>query len=608
MADVRNTSIPSAIFRPAAEPVTFDRTVGLFSSPRTGADPFSFAVLFASPWGLEEMCTRKFWRIIAEKLADRGIASLRFDYSGTGDALDRVDFESGLSVWSDSLVAASDQLKALSGCENIVVISQGLGAVITAKAAADLPGLAAIAFLAPVVSGRQHLRELAVWSRVVDENLGLSQEQRVSDRVSIASFTMPSGVAEEVRKINLTALDNSPAPLALVVGRVDRPADREFAARLQSLGIEVTEQVFEGYDQLVSNPAISKLPLRAADRLVDWAASLPSTTGQSSVSPPVASAKPLTGDGFRELPVRLGKGDRLFGVVCEPLQPRMGATVLFLTSAYDRHAGWGRTTVMMARALARSGIASLRFDTANAGDSPPVLGLPEQVLYDSCQNADVSEAVDYLESRGLGPVVAAGRCSGAYLGLQAALTDARIVGVVSVNPAVFRWRPGRSVEEAIVKGTRRLEDYGQRVLRTETFRRLLRGEIDIRRAGVNILKGVSARIANRLLHAFRGILPEGQAIYAMFRTLRQRGVPVALIYSENDLGLEQHDFYFGHDGSGFARFPDVTSTIIPNADHNLTPEHARAAYLKAVEEMALRVTRSRRPEDEISERDGPLAA
>ncbi|WP_052182993.1 lysophospholipase [Rhizobium sp. YS-1r] len=573
--------------RPASEPLTFGGTIGLFAPACAGTKPSGLAVLFASPWGLEEMCTRKFWRIISEKLADRGIPSLRFDYPGTGDALDGVDFKNGLGVWSDSLVAASTHLKALSGCERIAVVSQGLGAVVAAKAAEKIEGLEAIAYLAPVVSGRLHVRELAVWSRVVDENLGLPEEQRQKAGVSIASLTMPAEVAEEVRKVNLMTADRVPALRTLVVGRADRPGDHDFATHLRGLGADVIEQVFQGYERLVSNPAISKLPLPVAENLVDWIAALPVEphSVRESQRPAIV---PLAGDRFAETPVRFGSNSRLSGVLCEPLHGRAGATVLFLTSAYDRHAGWGRTTVTMARALARSGIASLRFDTAGAGDSPPVSGRPEQVLYHSSQNADVSEAIDFLEARRLTPVVTSGRCSGAYLGFQASLVEPRIAGNVSVNPAVFRWRPGRSVEDAIINGTRSLDDYGKRALRIETFKRILKGEVDVLAAVRNIVNGIGSRIRNKLLHVFCAVLPEGRAIYGAFRALHQRGMPVSLIYSENDLGLEQYDFYFGRDGSGLSRFPNVSSTIIPDADHNLTPDHAREIYLDTLRKMAFR--------------------
>ena len=609
MTDARSTSRLSGDALPlpprsAAEPLTFGDTIGLFTAPSAGSKPSSVAVLFASPWGLEELCTRKFWRIIAEYLSDRGIASLRFDYPGTGDALHDVDFSTGMSVWGDSLVSASERLRTLSGCSRIVVIAQGLGAAVVTGAAERIEGLEAIAYLAPVVSGRMHLRELAVWSRVVDENLSLGDKHRNTESVSIASVTLPAEIVEEVRKLNLMSLDRAPARHVLVVGREDRPADKDFAVYLKALGATVDEQPFEDYQQIVSNPAVSRLPLSVAERLADWVAQLPFAAEAPPV-PGVIQVEPLVGNGFLETPVRFGEFNRLSGVLCEPAYNRQGATLLFLTSAYDRHAGWGYMTAKMARMLARAGVASLRFDTASAGDSPPVPGRPEQILYHSTQHADVTEAIDFLESRRMMPVVTAGRCSGAFLSFQASLDEPRVAGEVLVNPIVFRWRPGRSVDEAIISGSRSLEDYTRRAMRLETFRRILRGEVNLAAAIRNVIASVGARIRNRMLHLFRGFMPEGRAIYGAFRKLNERGTPVCLIYSEHDLGLEQYDFYFGHDGAGLARFPNVVPAIIPDADHNLTPDHAREIYFNALRQMACRFV----PDNaEPSKTDAAIAA
>jgi alpha-beta hydrolase superfamily lysophospholipase len=572
--------------RAAAVPVTFYETVGLYMPVSVAAQPCDVAVLFASPWGLEEMSSHKFFRQMADMLADRGISSLRFDYPGTGDALGDPAAVTGLDVWSQCLAEAGRRLSVLSGCSRIIVVSQGIGAVVTQKAAGEIAGLAGAAFLAPVVSGRTHIRELAVWSKVVDDNLGLRDDQRTGESGVIASFVMPKAIVEDVRKTNLRAIEATVVPRALVVGRADRPTDAEFAETLRGLGVVVETAAFEGYDQLVANPTVSRMPVAVIDHVVSWVAGL-AAEAKRQPDLPIPPVLPLDGAGFSDLPVRFGKNDHLSGMLCRPTGTQVGATVIFLTSAYDRKAGWGRATVKMARALAQTGIASLRFDTASTGDSPPVPGRPEQVLYHETQNADVFAAIDFVEELTPGPVMTAGRCSGAYLGLQASLADPRIRGNVSVNPAVFHWKEGRSVEEAVVQGTRSLNDYGRRMLNRDTFARIFQGEIDIRAALRNIARGIGGRIRNRLLHAFRHVLPEGRKVYGSFRTLSQRGMPLALIYSENDIGLDAFHFFFGRDGEGLKPYGNTSVTMIPDADHNLTPPAASAIYLETVRLMAI---------------------
>lgn len=573
---------------PAAQPVAFADTIGLFMPAGDVARPARLAVLFASPWGLEEMSFRKLWRVTAEKLSALGIPSLRFDYPGTGDALDPAGFDAGLAVWSESLTRAARQLKALSGCGHVAIVAAGLGTVVASKAAADLDGLEAMAFLAPVISGRSYLRELAMWSSVVDDNLGLAPDQRSRSGTSIASLHMPDPIADELRRIDLKMLERAPAGRILVGVRPDRPADLDLGRRLRVLGADVAEVPFDNYQDLVGNPTISTLPLSLADDVVTWISAMPVDVDKPS-KPPAFSRGRLVGPHFAETPVRFGAGDHLVGVLCEPAGLRRGAAVLLLSAAYDRHAGWGRHTVGMARQLAREGIASLRFDTANVADSPAYPGRPQQVLYHDSQIGDVTDALDFLERGDFGRILVAGRCSGAFLAFRSALADRRIAGVVAVNPIVFRWQPGRSVDDAIVNGTRSLEDYGRRAFDLATLRRVLAGEVDVFAAVSNIGKGLARRVSGRVMHAFRFSLPEGREIRDAFEALHRRRVPVSLVYSDGDIGLEHYDYYFGRDGRALAQWPGVTTGVIARADHNLTPPEARQAYLDTVRDMALRL-------------------
>ena len=575
------------VVRSAASPVVFCDTLGLYQAPV--GQSLDTVVVFASPWGLEELCTtRKFWRIIADGLAVRGIGSFRFDWPGTGDGRDDIDFSNGLELWHNTLAEAARKARDLSGASRIIIIGQSLGAAIAAQTAARIEGVAALALLAPVISGRFYTRELAVWSSMVDADLGLTDEQRIKNSVSIASLTMQPEVAVDVKKINLLSLETKPARQCLLLARTDRPNDAELATHLEKLGADVTVEAFTDYDKLISNPVISRLPVEVADRLVDWAAGIAGSAPARNKPDESALGGTLTGDGFVETPVSFGSDNRLSGVLCAPLGERRGKAVLFLSAAYDRRVGWGRTTVDMARKLAREGIASLRFDIANAGDSPPNPGMPEQVLYTNGAEADVAEALDYLDAIDWGRPVIAGRCSGAFLGFHSALKDERVSGAVLVNPETFYWAPGRSVEDAVREGKRTLEDYGSRALRAETFQRLFRGELDIRAILRNLTRGVAGRIRGLARKLLRSRTVEGRAVYSAFDELKQREVPLALVYAEKDIGREHFNFYFDQMGTGLKGFDNASVAIIPDADHNLTPEHSREIYIDTIRAMTLR--------------------
>ncbi|MCX8999625.1 alpha/beta fold hydrolase [Rhizobiaceae bacterium BDR2-2] len=568
----------------AARPVAFCGMAGIFTpAPAAGG----IAVLFVSPWGLEDLCVRKFWRVIAGHLAERNVASLRFDLPGTGDSLDPASCGCGLRLWEDAVVQAAGELMLRSGAARIVLVGQGLGAALAVRVSARLDALGGMALLAPVVSGRFYLREVSAMARMVDDSLGLAEDQRRTEGVSIAGFTMPEAIAADVKRLDLMAVNALPAVPCLVAGRAPRPADGALADRFTTLGVSVERLAFEGYEALTANPSVSIIPENIAVRLADWIVGLAPGSATAAVKAPLPGGV-LEGGTFIEEPVRFGREMPLYGVLCAPAGPRAGATVLFLSTGYDRHAGWGRATVTMARQLAARGIASLRFDGANVADSPPVPDAPQQVLYGAGQEEDVAAALDFLMQRELGPVVLGGRCSGAYLSFRAAVADPRVSGAVIVNPYTFHWQPGRDVDAALQTGARALSDYGQRALQWATVRRLFKGEIDVRRAFANIVKAASRKALAPFMLSLRHYTQEGRHVHTAFRALRKRSSEVTLVYSENDVGWEHFSSYFGKRGERLKDYPDVRLVVISNADHNLTPPHARKAYLDAVEQMALR--------------------
>ncbi|MBW8299716.1 MAG: lysophospholipase [Hydrogenophaga sp.] len=536
---------------------------------------------------------RKFWRVVADALADQGIASLRFDYPGTGDALDRDDHAGGLSSWEDCVVEAAQVLRRRSGCRDVIVVSQGLGSALAVRVAERIEGLAAIACLAPVTSGRAFLREMQIWARMVDEGLGVPEDHRLRDGVGIAGLRMPDEIAADLRKLSLSGLTHRPAPRALVVKRADRPADTEFSAQLTAMGVDVREADYTGYDEFISNPAISTMPDDIRKVVLEWIGSVAAALPVEAPLPVErhASAASLLGPDFRETPVNFGDGGRLYGMLCEPLGPRSGATVLILGTAYDRHSGWGRASVIMARDLAAAGVASLRFDGANIGDSPPVPGVPDQVLYQDSQIDDVRAALDFLAQRDLTPVVVSGRCSGGYLTFKSAVADQRVSGAIAVNPFVFHWQQGRDIDESLRYMPRSLDVYREKMFQPETFRRLLQGRVDVKRAIANMGRAFWRRVARKatpILQMLPGSGGEYAEVRKSFQSLAERKMPLYLLYSENDVGFEHFAEHFGPKGQGLRRYPNVRLSIVPEADHNFTPAPARRAYLNALIDMARR--------------------
>ncbi len=571
--------------RSAAQPVAFGLCAGRYMAAAPFSAASSAAVLFAAPWGLEELSTRRFFRSVAEELSERGFASLRFDYPGTGDSLDPDDFGQGLGLWRKSLEDAAAYLRGL-GHSQIIVVGLGLGASLAFQVCAQIDGLHALAIMAPVLSGRAYTRELAVWSKVVDDSLNLKPEYRApAGATAIASLVMPAEVAADLARLRLAQCDAAPAVPVLLLERPGQMGADDFAAVLEKSEAPLVREAFEGYDALIAGPLTARMPVEAVAKLVRWVEHVGTPVSAPALDPslsPGPMLAALNGRGFRETGVRFGDSDRLAGVLCEPAGPSRGPAVLFFGSAFDRHSGWGRLTTVVARRLAEQGYASLRFDCADVGDSPPVKGGPVQVLYAPSQLDDADAALTFLQSRHKGTIVGVGRCSGAYLAFRSGIEDERLSGLVLINPYAFVWDESRPLNEDLRAIPQSLGTYWRKMINPRTFARVIKGEMNLRQSVKNLGMTIAGKLDGVLLARTGMSLlrrSEREQVLQSFAPYAKRRVPIRLLYSRGDVGIDHLEYHFEKDGRKLAAYDNVSVTFLPDTDHNLTPGPGRAILM-----------------------------
>ncbi|MBB3320261.1 MULTISPECIES: serine aminopeptidase domain-containing protein [unclassified Rhizobium] len=571
----------------ASRPVAFGSSTGLYAEADQGTRPSGVAVLFLNPWGMEEMCTRRFYRILAERLSGIGVASLRFDFSGTVNSLDETAGERGLSVWQQQVATAAETLRELSGARSLVFLGQGIGASLALLSADKRPSPDALALLAPVLKGRAYLRELSLYSRLIDDGLGIKPELRDNAAGSIAGIRMPRAVADDLRRLDLTKVEIDAPPDLFLAVRPGLESDVTLCHQLEAAGCRLRATDFAGYDAFVSNPLNQEIPDAVARDLIDWVQSLPGyQSGRLSARTmpmPVASVRSRC---IRETAVRFGPDERLHGILCEPTDSFAGVTAVILTTAYDHAAGWGRFSVELARALATAGVASFRFDSAGVGDSPPVPGRRRQVLYDEAQVDDVIIARDFLEQHGPGgSTILIGRCSGAYVAFRSVLADPRWDACILVNPVAFRWR-FRGLPKT-------LKSYLKNALDRESLLRLWAGDLDLRAVTRNISVRLVDRMASRLSSVFAPAKPLTQLtrqVHRDFQVLADRSMPLAIVYTEGDEGQDMFRVNFGDAGERLSAYPNVALHLFPDADHNLTPMPARERLIELAKVEALAIS------------------
>jgi pimeloyl-ACP methyl ester carboxylesterase len=235
-------------------------------------------------------------------------------------------------------------------------------------------------------------------------------------------------------------------------------------------------------------------------------------------------------------------------------------------------------TVEQARALAKRGIASFRFDAGGIGDSPASASAPAEVLYSDEQISDLRLAIDYVEKLDIGPIALVGRCSGAYAAFQVAVQDERVRNVVVINIMRFVWTPGETVAEALLSAHRTVSGSIAMLFSKQSLRRLLSGNLRLKAPVIFFSKRLIRIISSRASQAPAGrpvqnLYSEG---HRRFRIIECRDVRLAMLFAEGDHGLGEFRTYMGRKGARLRDYPNASIAIIPDADHNFTHVGARA--------------------------------
>lgn len=223
------------------------------------------------------------------------------------------------------------------------------------------------------------------------------------------------------------------------------------------------------------------------------------------------------------------RGDRLHGVL-HPGRENETRGVLIIVGGPQYRVGSHRQFVLLARALAASGIAVLRFDYRGMGDSE---GAPRN--FENISD-DIRAAVDFFLSQSpwLKEVVLWGLCDAASAAIFYAPTDVRITGVVLVNP----W-----VHTAEIRARAYLRHYYvQRLFDINLWRKIWRGQFRFAEAFRSFAATLAVRFARRRTargwDSGDGLSPSAAPVSLpdrMLREMRRYGGRVLVVLSGDDV-------------------------------------------------------------------------
>jgi alpha-beta hydrolase superfamily lysophospholipase len=578
-------SAPGAV--PIAFGATETRCFGWYHAP--SKPQRATGVVLCRPVGYEGTCAYETYTQLAERLSADGFAVIRFDYHGTGDSIGSDADPDRVAAWRACISAALDEVQRLAGTPRLALFGVRIGATLATQVATARGGVDSIVLWAPCASGRAFTRELRAAGTL------RAHAPRPGDTAGDDLETMGTLYTAQTLQ-DLQALDGKPgnpppAPRALFITRDDLPGAGPLPAAFREAGVDSTVVEWPGYAAMMAEPHETDVPTATLDGVVDWL-----RAGEPAGAAPEPRAAgtdvPLQRDavfgGVREIPLLFGHEHGLFGILAEPevlddAGGRAETAILMLNVGTNHRVGPNRLYVKMARAWAARGYRSLRFDLAGIGDSRSAAGYANTRLYSKGSTVDVGAAIERLSGLGVQRFILVGLCSGAYVAFQTALADPRVTGLVLINPRRLDWSEGETLQSAMQRSYKSSHFYRRAMFEPATYKRLLKGDIDVRGiAGrlATLTRVRAARAARRLL----GQAPGEENVLANMRLLSERGTDILLIVAEEDDGLDYLEYHIGPRGRHMSGQPNFRMLMVAGADHTLSQTESQQHVIEAVRE------------------------
>lgn len=416
---------------------------GWLHAPENGA--CRGTVIFCQPIGQEYKHAHFVFRTLADRLAERGFATLRYDHPGTGDSAGEPKPEGWVAEWAAGLSEAVN-LARKSAAAQVSIIGMRLGATLAAAEVLRLGPIDGLVLWDPSASGRSFMRQQRLLAAAASAQPFPPEE--------VDGFTQGPAFLLPVELTHALPWPWQPPANVRRVLVIEAAKRRRIPGLDEWLGQTPADFVeAKGLDELLEGKELEAvLPEANISAIVRWIDEL-SPHETSLLRPPAPRKVRVVFESSRKVTEEIAEfGNGLFGIRTYPTGGAPTPTVIFSNEAYHHHIGPGRLWVDLARRLATLGLASLRFDLSGLGDSQARNGEHELRVRSAVAFDDYVDAINLVSPSDPRQVVLVGLCSSAYQSLESAL-EQHVRAVCAINPIVDFVPP--EVEDGNVISARR---------------------------------------------------------------------------------------------------------------------------------------------------------
>ncbi len=384
----------------------------------------SLGVVICTPLGQEGVVAYRGLRLLADELQRRGIASVRYDPPGRGDAAPSTDPQAPIQ----GARLAAEVLRG-SGCTHIAYVGLSSAALIASAAAA--PGEILVLW-SPPASGRVWLRRSRSLATIM-----IGPDRQFGQVESLIGLDLDPAQAAVLEAIKLALPGGAPA---LIARRPGEPVPSGLSG--------ATKTEVEGTAEFLDTSSVSSvMPSAAITTIADWL--LAQASEPTPLQPPALRPE-LTLDHSVER-IRWIGPNQLFAIECTPRENSGTTPVVVLHAGASEHrVGAGDYQVELARLLAADGVGSIRADRRGAGETGSVGPTEPTMFYTQAWLEDQDAIVADLEVSG-DQLALTGLCAGAWMAGHRTTTNPRlVVGIHPLEFSVEPFAPNEFVDEVVM--------------------------------------------------------------------------------------------------------------------------------------------------------------